>query len=67
MRVLTLILLALFLGGCASKTEYKEVYIPMKCPLKMPLKPQNDSSFESHRDLMIYYLECENIAKKCIG
>lgn len=62
------ILYGLFSSGCSSKMgTIKEVYIPVKCPLKMPLKPQNDGSFEAHKQLMIYYLECENIALQCTG
>lgn len=62
------ILYGLFGSGCSSKTgAIKEVYIPVKCPLKMPLKPQNNGDFKSHKEMMIYYLECENIAIKCTG
>ena len=62
------ILYGLISSGCSSKTgAINEVYIPVKCPLKMPQKPQNDSSFEAHKQLMIYYLECENIALQCTG
>ncbi|MBP3207873.1 MAG: hypothetical protein J6M21_06405 [Campylobacter sp.] len=62
------ILYGLFSSGCSSKTRaLNEVYIPVKCPLKMPLKPQNNGDFKSHKEMMIYYLECENIAIKCTG
>lgn len=33
----------------------------------MPLKPRNDGTFEAHKKLMIYYLECENALKFCLG
>ena len=60
------ILYGLFSSGCSSKTgAINEVYIPVKCPLQMPVKPQNDGSFKAHKELMIYFLECENIALKC--
>lgn len=49
------------------KTEYVEVLVPTKCPLKLPLKPVYDGSFESSKQISAYYLEVENIAKKCIG
>ena len=62
------LLYGLFSSGCSSKSgAINEVYIPVKCPLKMPLKPVNNGDFKSHKELMIYYLECENIALKCVG
>ena len=61
------ILYGLFSSGCSQKGTINEVYIPVKCPLKMPLKPQNNGDFQSHKEMMIYYLECENIAIKCTG
>lgn len=66
-----LIQIALFVfifAGCTNKAItpiYKEVKTPIKCPLKVPLKPLNDGSFNAHKELMKYYLECENIAKFC--
>lgn len=65
-------LLALFVltfSACASKPVYKveikEVFIPVKCNLKLPKKPQENGSFASHRALAKYYLEIEQIAKDC--
>ena len=64
-----LILFALAFSACASKPVYKveikEVFIPVKCNLKLPKKPQENGSFESHRALSKYYLEIEQIAKDC--
>ncbi len=69
MRFLALSLLLLF-AGCANKaTEpiyiYKDVLVPTVCPLKVPKKPSFDGSFESAKEVMVYLLECENIAKIC--
>ncbi len=65
------VLFALFFVGCASKAEptlvYKEKLIPVRCDAKLPAKPENDGTFESHRAKMIYFLECENLLKQCIG
>lgn len=65
-------LLALFtltFSACASKPVYKveikEVFIPVKCNLKLPTKPKENGSFESHKALTKYYLEIEQIAKDC--
>ena len=67
-KYLILIFLGVFMVGCAEKEpSIKELYIPVKCPLKMPLKPQNNGDFQSHKEMMIYYLECENIALQCVG
>ncbi|WP_456058060.1 hypothetical protein [Campylobacter hominis] len=66
MVFITLILLC----GCSAKNAqvtYKDVLIPVRCDIKMPLKPRNDGTFEAHKKLMIYYLECENALKYCLG
>ena len=64
-----LALFALTFSACASKPVYKveikEVFIPVKCNLKLPTKPQENGSFASHRALAKYYLEVEQIAKDC--
>ena len=64
-----LALFALTFSACASKPVYKveikEVFIPVKCNLKLPKKPQENGSFASHRALAKYYLEVEQIAKDC--
>ena len=62
-------LFALTFSACASKPVYKveikEVFIPVKCNLKLPTKPQENGSFASHRALAKYYLTIEQIAKDC--
>lgn len=64
-----ILLISLILTGCASKPKivYKEILIPTKCTAKMPLKPANNGDFESHKKKMIYYMECENALKFCLG
>lgn len=55
--------------GCASKpvvkVTTKEVFIPVKCNLTLPQKPQENGSFESHKALAIYYKKVEQIARDC--
>ena len=62
-------LFALTFSACAAKPVYKveikEVFIPVKCNLKLPKKPKENGSFASHRALAKYYLEIEQIAKDC--
>ncbi|HED5389965.1 TPA: hypothetical protein R5B43_000475 [Campylobacter jejuni] len=70
--LISMIIPFVFLSACASKdilikTEYKEVKIPIKCPLKFPLKPLDHGDLESAKEISKYYLEVENIAKQCIG
>lgn len=64
-----LTLFALSFSACASKPVYKiktqEVFIPVKCNLELPPKPQENGSFESHKALAKYYLEVEQVAKDC--
>ncbi|EAI1210548.1 hypothetical protein D0W43_07600 [Campylobacter coli] len=72
MRILLLIIPFVFLSACASKdvlikTEFKELKIPVKCPLKLPLKPFDYGDLESAKKISKYYLEVEDIAKLCTG
>lgn len=70
-RLLFAIFLPLFiltLSACAKpivKIQTKEVLIPIKCNLTLPDKPKENGSFESHKELLLYYLEVESIAKDC--
>lgn len=68
MRILSLILSAILLSACAKplvKIETKEVFVPIKCDLELPTKPQENGSFESHKQIAIYYKKVEQIAKDC--
>lgn len=64
-----LAIFALSFTACATKPIVKiqtqEVFIPVKCDLQLPPKPQENGSFESHKALAKYYLEVEQIAKDC--
>ncbi len=54
--------------GCSrviSDVQIQEVYIPIKCNIKIPNKPKEDGTFESHKQLAEYYLIVEQIAKDC--
>ena len=58
----------LYLCGCSTKEpQIKQVYVPVRCNLKMPLKPAANGSFEAHKELVRYFLRCEEIAKDCTG
>ncbi|EEO26023.1 hypothetical protein [Helicobacter winghamensis] len=68
--LLVLVMTALLLNACANKElvvkrEYKEVLTPTLCPLKLPLKPTYKGTLESAKEISIYYLEVEDIAKRC--
>ena len=69
--LILLFLFALAFTGCAPKIQteyiYKDVYVPVKCNAKMPVKPTNDESFESHKEKMVYFLRTEALLKECIG
>ncbi|MFK0495542.1 hypothetical protein ACISA7_05765 [Campylobacter coli] len=71
MKIFLLIIPFVF-TACASKdvlikTEFKELKIPVKCPLKLPLKPFDYGDLESAKKISKYYLEVEDIAKLCTG
>lgn len=57
----------LLLGCSAKEPQIKQVYVPVRCNLKMPLKPAPNGSFEAHKELVRYFLKCEEIAKDCTG
>lgn len=63
-----LIFLPLLFLGCSTlvKTEIQEVYIPVRCDVELPTKPKDDSSFESAKNLTIYYIEIEQILRDCM-
>lgn len=69
MRTNVLLLLALILGGCTAKQNivYRDVYKPVRCNEIMPIMPQNDGTFKSHKEIMKYYIQCKSIAKICTG
>lgn len=59
---------ALLLSACTKpvyRVEIKEVLVPVKCNLSLPQKPQENGSFESHKQLMKYFVQVEQIAKDC--
>lgn len=68
------LLMILLLSGCASnnknlvvKTEYKDVYVPIRCEADMPPKPNfNHLEPKSAGELINYYLLVEDMLKGCI-
>lgn len=66
MRVFLSLFLALLFSGCAE-VMYKDVYVPVACPLNLDEKPEFDGSFESAKELMGYFLRAEEKLKICIG
>lgn len=69
--LILLFFMAISFTGCATKIQteyiYKDVYVPVKCNAKMPIKPINDGSFETHKQKMVYFLKTEALLKECIG
>lgn len=67
-----ILILALFLGGCAKdsivKVQYVEKFVPVKCDISLPYKPAfNSQNLESAKELTIYYKQVETFLKYCIG
>lgn len=59
---------ALLLSACAKpvyRVQIKEVLVPVKCNLSLPQKPQENGSFQSHKELIKYFVQVEQIAKDC--
>ncbi|MDU6827738.1 hypothetical protein [Campylobacter sp.] len=73
MKILVFLFFALFFIGCAAKpeiitrTQYQDVYIPVRCQAKMPEKPKFDKKdLQSARALAVYYRQVEILLKRCI-
>ena len=72
--IVSSLILAFCLAGCSSKpevivkTQYQDVYVPMACIEKMPTKPKYSSSdLQSAKELMGYFLTCEELLKGCVN
>nr|DAR75280.1 MAG TPA: TRAF PROTEIN, TRAO PROTEIN, TRAN ADHESION, BACTERIAL SECRETION.5A [Caudoviricetes sp.] len=68
------LIIAFFVAGCASKpevivkTQYQDVYVPIACVKEMPIKPKySTSDLQSAKDLMGYFLTCEELLKGCVN
>ena len=65
--------LCLSLSGCAKqeplvRTEYKDVLIPTKCKVSLPIKPKFDpDNMQSALELAKYYETCEALLGECAG
>lgn len=73
MKILVFLLLAVFFIGCSSKpeiitkTQYQDVYIPVKCQVKIPQKPKFDKKdLQSARALAVYYRQVEALLMECV-
>ena len=73
MKILVFFFFALLFAGCSAKpevipkTQYQEVYIPVRCQAKMPEKPKFDKKdLQSARALAVYYRQVEILLKGCI-
>ena len=68
---LFVLVISVTLAGCASKdaqvmTEYKEIYVPVKCQIKLPQKPIfNPSNPESLKETIGYCMHIETLLKGC--
>lgn len=71
-KIVMFALVTLF-SGCASKdvvvkTEFKDVYIPVKCEVKLPPKPKyNPLNLQSVKDIAKYYEIVELELKRCVN
>lgn len=73
MKILAFLLFAVFFIGCAAKpeiitkTQYQDVYVPVKCQVKIPEKPKFDKKdLQSAKALAVYYRQVEALLKECI-
>ena len=72
--VISSLIVAFCLAGCGAKpevivkTQYQDVYVPVACIEKMPAKPKySPSDLQSAKELMGYFLTCEELLKGCIN
>lgn len=63
--------LCVSLSGCAKqepliRTEYKDVLVPIKCKVSLPVKPKFDpNNMQSALELAKYFQTCEALLKEC--
>lgn len=72
--IISSLILAFVLIGCSTKpdvivkTQYQDVYVPVACIEKMPAKPKySPSNLQSAKELMTYFLTCEELLKGCVN
>jgi len=72
--IISSLILPFVLVGCSSKpevivkTQYQDVYVPVACIKEMPTKPKfSPEILESARELMGYFLTCEELLKGCVN
>ena len=72
--IVSSLIVAFFMVGCSSKpevivkTQYQDVYVPVACIEKMPIKPKySPSDLQSAKELMSYFLTCEELLKGCVN
>lgn len=72
--IVSSLIVAFCLVGCGAKpevivkTQYQDVYVPVACIDKMPTKPKySTSDLQSAKDLMGYFLTCEELLKGCVN
>lgn len=72
--IVSSLLVAFFIIGCSSKpevivkTQYQDVYVPIACIKEMPAKPKySHSDLQSAKELMGYFLTCEELLKGCVN
>ena len=73
MKILVFLLFAVFFVGCSSKpeiitkTKYQDVYIPVRCQVKMPKKPKFEpENLSSAKELAVYYRQVEALLMECV-
>lgn len=73
MKILAFLLFALLFVGCSAKPEvitktiYKDVYVPVKCQVKMPKKPKFEpENLSSAKELAVYYRQVEALLMECV-
>lgn len=66
---LVFVICVFFIQGCAYKTQYERVNVPVKCDIDKPIKPNLDSNFlpENIKNLLIYTESLESALNHCVG
>ena len=72
--IISSLIVTFFMAGCSSKpevivkTQYQDVYVPVACIEKMPIKPKfSPENLESAKSLMGYFLTCEKLLEGCVN
>lgn len=66
MKIILFILIILFFNACATKIEYRDVYIPQRCDVEIPKLNSANNVNDRARESVIYTKKLEKALTCCV-